>query len=320
MKVRRWYLAFLPLLISTLVLVGCAKRPSMVQASAPAPAGSAAAGVSTSEEAPQSGAASTGSEGAGQSGATEQSGPTTTAGATQPAAAPPVAAPSPTVVSWNAGATAGATASGATTSGAGQPAAGSKEESGSGAATGGGTTVMGPAGPAGLAGPESGAGTPAGASSTDGASESATNGGATTAGSETVAVAQPGDQMIAAARPTLREYAAVPELQDVHFGFDKYSIRTEDVKVLEANAQWLKSNPTYLVLIEGHCDERGTNEYNIALGQHRAKSVMDYLVSQGVLASRITTISYGEERPLCTEHTEDCWGKNRRAHFLVKAQ
>ena len=315
MKVRRWYLAFLPLLISTLVLVGCAKRPSMVQASAPAPAGSAAAGVSTSEEAPQSGAGSTGSEGAGQSGATAPSGPTTT-GPAQPEAAPPVSAPSPTAVSSNAG----ATASGATTSGAGHPAASSKEESSSGAATGGGTTVMGPAGPAGGPGSESGTGTSAGAGSTDGASESAPSGGATAAGSETIAVAQPGEQMIAAARPTLREYAAVPELQDVHFGFDKYSIRTEDVTVLDANAQWLKSNPTYLVLIEGHCDERGTNEYNIALGQHRAKSVMDYLVSQGVLASRITTISYGEERPLCTEHTEDCWGKNRRAHFLVKAQ
>ena len=226
------------------------------------------------------------------------------------------AAPSPTVVSSNAG----ATASGATTSSAAQPAAGAKEESGSGAATGGGTTVTGPAGPASGAGPESGAGTPAGAGSTDGAAESSTGGGATGAGSETVAAAQPGEQMVAAARPALREYAAVPELQDVHFGFDKYSIRTEDVKVLDTNAQWLKSNPTYLVLIEGHCDERGTNEYNIALGQHRAKSVMDYLVSQGVLASRITTISYGEERPLCTEHTEDCWGKNRRAHFLVKAQ
>src|SRR5437016_5941854 len=148
MKVRRWHLAVLPLLISSLVLVGCAKRPSMVQASAPAPAGSAAAGVSTSEEASQSGAGSTGSEGT----------------------APAVAAPSPTEVSSNAG----ATASGATTSSAAQPAAGAKEESGSGAATGGGTTVTGPAGPASGAGPESGAGTPAGAGSTDGAAESST--------------------------------------------------------------------------------------------------------------------------------------------------
>jgi peptidoglycan-associated lipoprotein len=72
------------------------------------------------------------------------------------------------------------------------------------------------------------------------------------------------------------------------------------------------------VLIEGHCDERGTNEYNLALGERRAKSTMNYLVSQGVQASRITIISYGEERPVCNEKTEECWAKNRRAHFLVK--
>ncbi|PYM40725.1 MAG: hypothetical protein DME12_14595 [Candidatus Rokuibacteriota bacterium] len=71
---------------------------------------------------------------------------------------------------------------------------------------------------------------------------------------------------------------------------------------------------------EGHCDERGTNEYNVALGERRAKSAMDYLVSQGVRANRITIVSYGEERPLCTEHSEACWSKNRRAHFLVKSQ
>ncbi len=81
----------------------------------------------------------------------------------------------------------------------------------------------------------------------------------------------------------------------------------------------MKSNPNSLILIEGHCDERGTNEYNLALGERRAKSTMNYLVSQGVRANRITLISYGEERPQCTEKTEACWTKNRRAHFLVKA-
>ena len=91
-----------------------------------------------------------------------------------------------------------------------------------------------------------------------------------------------------------------------------------DAKTLDRNANWLKSNPNHLVLIEGHCDERGTNEYNLALGERRAKSTMNYLVSQGVQANRITIISYGEERPQCTEHTESCWAKNRRAHFLVK--
>jgi peptidoglycan-associated lipoprotein len=122
----------------------------------------------------------------------------------------------------------------------------------------------------------------------------------------------------APARPAPRDFAAVPELQDIHFDFDKYNIRPGDAKILDANAGWLKSNPNHLVLIEGHCDERGTNEYNLALGERRAKSTMNYLVSQGVQANRITIISYGEERPVCTEKTEACWAKNRRSHFLVK--
>jgi peptidoglycan-associated lipoprotein len=120
------------------------------------------------------------------------------------------------------------------------------------------------------------------------------------------------------ARPAPREFVAVADLTDVFFDFDKYDIRPNDAGVLDTNAQWLKSNPQQLVLIEGHCDERGTNEYNLALGERRAKSAMNYLVSQGVQANRITIISYGEERPSCTEKTEQCWGKNRRAHFLVK--
>jgi peptidoglycan-associated lipoprotein len=109
-------------------------------------------------------------------------------------------------------------------------------------------------------------------------------------------------------------------LNDVQFDFDKYDIRPGDAKTLDANATWLKSNPSNLFLIEGHCDERGTNEYNLALGERRAKSTMNYLVAQGVQASRITIISYGKERPVCTEHNEGCWAKNRRAHFLTKAQ
>jgi peptidoglycan-associated lipoprotein len=121
-----------------------------------------------------------------------------------------------------------------------------------------------------------------------------------------------------AGRPSLREFVAIPELKDIHFDFDKYDVRPGDAKILDANAQWLKSNPDQLVLIEGHCDERGTNEYNLALGERRAKSTMNYLVSQGVQSNRITIISYGEERPLCTEHNEGCWTKNRRSHFLVK--
>jgi peptidoglycan-associated lipoprotein len=122
----------------------------------------------------------------------------------------------------------------------------------------------------------------------------------------------------AAPRPAPKEFMAVAALKEVYFDFDKYDIRAEDAKTLDANATWLKSNGDNLVLIEGHCDERGTNEYNLALGERRAKATMNYLVSQGIQANRITIISYGEERPVCTEKTEACWAKNRRANFLVK--
>jgi peptidoglycan-associated lipoprotein len=121
-----------------------------------------------------------------------------------------------------------------------------------------------------------------------------------------------------APRPAPKEFMAVAALKEVYFDFDKYDIRAEDAKTLDANAAWLKSNGDNLVLIEGHCDERGTNEYNLALGERRAKATMNYLVSQGIQANRITIISYGEERPVCTEKTEACWAKNRRAAFLVK--
>jgi len=119
--------------------------------------------------------------------------------------------------------------------------------------------------------------------------------------------------------PRPSEFRETENLKDVFFDFDRYDIRASDARILDANAAWLKTNND-LVLIEGHCDERGTNEYNLALGERRAKSTMNYLVGQGVQANRITIISYGEERPTCTEHSEACWAKNRRAHFLVKAR
>ena len=119
--------------------------------------------------------------------------------------------------------------------------------------------------------------------------------------------------------PAPSEFRATDNLKDVFFDFDKYDIRANDAKILDTNATWLKSNDN-LVLIEGHCDERGTNEYNVALGERRAQATLNYLVSQGVQASRITIISYGKERPVCTEHTEDCWARNRRSHFLTKSR
>jgi peptidoglycan-associated lipoprotein len=202
------------LLISVVVLAGCAKRPAMTAASAPAPTGAAQA-------------TTPGAPGAGGTGAAMSPSPTTPG-------------------------------------------------SGTGAAPG-----------------------------TPGAKGTQPGAGGTTAA--------PG------ARPAIQEFAATPNLKDIHFDFDKYDIRPGDAKILDANATWLKNNSS-LVLIEGHCDERGTNEYNLALGERRAKATMNYLVSQGVQAGRITIISYGEERPLCTERNEACWARNRRAHFLSKAR
>ncbi|HYB70028.1 MAG TPA: peptidoglycan-associated lipoprotein Pal [Candidatus Bathyarchaeia archaeon] len=120
--------------------------------------------------------------------------------------------------------------------------------------------------------------------------------------------------------PAPAEFAATDRLADIHFEFDKYDIRPEDAKILDADAAWLKTRPDELLLIEGHCDERGTVEYNLALGERRAKAAMNYLVGQGVQARRITLISYGKERPVCTTHDEACWAMDRRAHFLVKAR
>ena len=120
------------------------------------------------------------------------------------------------------------------------------------------------------------------------------------------------------ARPDVSQYVATANLPDIHFDFDKYEIRPADRKILDANAQWLKDNANQLVLIEGHCDERGTNEYNLGLGERRARATMNYLVNQGIAANRITLVSYGEERPVCTEKNERCWQQNRRAAFLVK--
>jgi peptidoglycan-associated lipoprotein len=115
-----------------------------------------------------------------------------------------------------------------------------------------------------------------------------------------------------------KEYMANDNLKPIHFAFDKSVIRPPDAKILEASAKWLVANPDQLVLIEGHCDERGTDQYNLALGDRRAKAAMNYLVAQGVQSDRITIVSFGEERPLCRESNEGCWSQNRRDMFLIK--
>jgi peptidoglycan-associated lipoprotein len=106
-------------------------------------------------------------------------------------------------------------------------------------------------------------------------------------------------------------------LKDVYFDFDRYDLSAEARTVLRANADWFKSNPGMRVEIEGHCDDRGTNEYNLALGAKRAQSTREYLTTLGVAANRLSTISYGEEIPVCKEQTESCWKQNRRARFVI---
>lgn len=120
------------------------------------------------------------------------------------------------------------------------------------------------------------------------------------------------------ARPAQAEFTEVADLKDVYFDFDKYDIKPTETEALDTSAKWLQQHGGHLVLIEGHADERGTNEYNLTLGERRAKAAMDYLVSRGVRAARITITSFGEERPACTQRNDGCWAKNRRAHFLVK--
>jgi peptidoglycan-associated lipoprotein len=197
--------------------------------------------------------------------------------------------------------------------GAGPTVAGGSGSGASGAGTGGaggGTMGSGPgsagamgaggAGAAGAAGAGGAGATGAGGAGAGGA------GGATATGTTIPSL------------PSPKEFVESAALRDVYFDFDRYDVRNGDKGTLDENAKWLQSNQSALLLIEGHADERGTNEYNLALGERRAKATRDYLVSVGIDAGRITVISYGEERPVCTEKTDACWAKNRRAHFLVK--
>jgi peptidoglycan-associated lipoprotein len=109
-------------------------------------------------------------------------------------------------------------------------------------------------------------------------------------------------------------------LKDIHFDFDKYDVRLGDVPILKENAALLQKYPKIKIQIEGHCDERGTIEYNLALGERRANSTKNYLVSLGISPERISTISYGKEKPLDPGHHEEAWTKNRRAHTIITAK
>lgn len=106
--------------------------------------------------------------------------------------------------------------------------------------------------------------------------------------------------------------------ENVYFGFDDASLTRKARRILSDKAEWLRNHPEQEVVIEGHCDERGTKEYNMALGQRRAESIKNYLVNAGIDSSRIDTISYGEERPVDPRHNEMAWAKNRRGEFRLK--
>jgi len=105
--------------------------------------------------------------------------------------------------------------------------------------------------------------------------------------------------------------------EDIHFEFDRSRLLPEAKKILRRKAKWLRVHHDVSVIVEGHCDERGTNEYNMALGDRRARSAKTFLVDMGIARGRLTIISYGEERPLDPRHNEEAWAKNRRAHFVI---
>jgi peptidoglycan-associated lipoprotein len=127
-----------------------------------------------------------------------------------------------------------------------------------------------------------------------------------------------GSSLEAYEKGTLGKGGETGPLADLNFDFDRYSIRPDARAILKQHAGWLKANPQVKVEIEGHCDERGTSDYNLALGVRRADAVKQFLVASGIGSDRLSIISYGEELPLCKEQSESCWAKNRRAHFALK--
>ena len=122
------------------------------------------------------------------------------------------------------------------------------------------------------------------------------------------------------AKKTLAELNAEKPLEDVYFDYDKAELKADARTSLSKNAEWLKRWPSTRVLVEGHCDARGTNEYNLALGEKRAAAVRDYLTGLGIAADRIQIITKGEESPFCLDETESCFTQNRRGHFILSAK
>jgi peptidoglycan-associated lipoprotein len=148
----------------------------------------------------------------------------------------------------------------------------------------------------------------------------------------------PGGSAVAEARVTVEPKAIIPsgttttkpliieddvpvfnrDIRDVFFDYDQYGIRENAREALQSDIRFLTEHPKIMITIEGYCDERGSDKYNLALGDRRANAVKDYLASQGISSSRIDTVSYGKERSFCEEHNEECWQSNRRAHFVMR--
>jgi len=122
------------------------------------------------------------------------------------------------------------------------------------------------------------------------------------------------------AKKTLDELNAERPLADVFFDYDKSDLKDEARSSLQKNADWLKKWTSTKITVEGHCDSRGTAEYNLALGERRATAVKDYLVTLGVPADRVLVITKGKEQPFCTQETDECWAQNRRGHFIITAK
>jgi peptidoglycan-associated lipoprotein len=144
----------------------------------------------------------------------------------------------------------------------------------------------------------------------------ATGPGGSANASVRVTVTAPPPPPPAAPQPSIEDLFT-KEVQDAYFDFDMAAVRADARDALSKTAQFLRSYPQVKVNLEGHCDERGSTEYNLALGDRRAQAAKDFLVSLGIAADRMQTVSYGKERPFCMDHNEACWQQNRRAHFVL---
>ena len=149
----------------------------------------------------------------------------------------------------------------------------------------------------------------------------ATGPGGTQEATTRVTVNRPAPVQALPQEPTLTDQQLFEQnIKDAYFEYDSYEIRPQDGATLQADAQFLNQHPNWRVLIEGHCDERGSTEYNMALGDSRAQAAKQALISAGVAANRLTTTSFGKEKPFCTESNEQCWQQNRRGHLALAGQ